>query len=70
MTADLVNLLLQFQPNDTEFENNLQYDKAARSFIAQLSNISASHWNKGADTPQDVLAVRTSNFGCSARLTC
>lgn len=57
MTADLVNVLLQFQPDDPEFKKNLHYDQAARNFISQLQNVSASHWNKGADTPQDVLTI-------------
>ncbi|KAF2027902.1 hypothetical protein EK21DRAFT_114390 [Setomelanomma holmii] len=57
MTADLVTVLLQFQPESPELKQRRDYDQAARSFVSQLSNISASHWSKGADTPQDVLAV-------------
>jgi COP9 signalosome complex subunit 3 len=57
MSADLVSILLQFQPESPEVKQKLEYDQQARSFVAQLSNISASHWQKGADTPQDVLEV-------------
>jgi hypothetical protein len=57
MSADLVNILLSFQPESPELKQKLEYDQQARSFVAQLSNISASHWQKGADTPQDVLEV-------------
>jgi hypothetical protein len=57
MSADLVSILFQFQPDSPELKQKLEYDQQARSFVAQLSNISASHWQKGADTPQDVLEV-------------
>ncbi|KAH4203988.1 hypothetical protein HBH96_000730 [Parastagonospora nodorum] len=57
MSADLVNLLLQFQPDAPEVKQRRDYDQAARNFVSQLSNISSSHWQKGADTPQDVLTV-------------
>jgi COP9 signalosome complex subunit 3 len=57
MSADLVNLLLQFQPDAPEVKQRREYDQQARNFVAQLSNVSPSHWQKGADTAQDVLAV-------------
>jgi COP9 signalosome complex subunit 3 len=58
MSADIATVLLQFQPDSPEFESRRDYDQAARNFVLQLSNISSSHWSKGADTPQDVLTVR------------
>lgn len=57
MTADLTTVLLQFQPEAEELKSRQKYDQAARQFVTQLNNISASHWSKGADTPQDVLEV-------------
>lgn len=58
MSAELVSILLQFQPDAPELKQRREYDTAARAFVLQLSNISASHWLKGADTQQDVLEVR------------
>jgi COP9 signalosome complex subunit 3 len=58
MAAELVNILLSFQPDSPELEKRRDYDTKARNFVKQLDNISASHWNKGADTQQDVLTVR------------
>jgi COP9 signalosome complex subunit 3 len=57
MSGDLLTVLLQFQPDSEELKQRRDYDQAARSFVSQLNNISASHWSKGVDTPQDVLAV-------------
>ncbi|KAF1945779.1 hypothetical protein EJ02DRAFT_473705 [Clathrospora elynae] len=57
MSAELVSLLLQFQPDSPQLKTRLDYDRAARNFVSQVSNISASHWSKGADTPQDVLTI-------------
>lgn len=57
MSADLVSILLQFQPEAPEVKLWRDYDQAARNFAAQLSNISSSHWQKAAGTPQDVLTV-------------
>jgi COP9 signalosome complex subunit 3 len=57
MTADLVNLCLQFQPESPELKQKRDYDQQARNFVSQLSNVSPAHWQKGADTPQDVLTV-------------
>jgi hypothetical protein len=69
MTADLVTVLLQFQPESPELKQRRDYDQAARSFVSQVSNISASHWSKGADTPQDVLTVRNALLTVEALLT-
>ncbi len=60
MSADLMNILLQFQPESPELKHRRDYDQAARNFVQQLSNISQGHWVKGADTQQDVLTVCTS----------
>ncbi|KAL5120948.1 hypothetical protein ACEQ8H_001136 [Pleosporales sp. CAS-2024a] len=57
MSADLVSLLLQFQPEAPELKQRREYDQQARNFVTQLSNVSASHWQKGADSSQDVLSV-------------
>ncbi|KAF1848546.1 uncharacterized protein K460DRAFT_334779 [Cucurbitaria berberidis CBS 394.84] len=57
MSAELTSILLQFQPESPEVKQKRDYDQAARSFVAQLANISAGHWLKAADTPQDVLEV-------------
>jgi COP9 signalosome complex subunit 3 len=57
MAADLLSVLLQFQPESAEVKHKRDYDQQARNFVSQLSNISAAHWQKGADTPQDVLKV-------------
>jgi COP9 signalosome complex subunit 3 len=51
--------LLQFQPDAPELKSRRDYDQAARTFVTQLSNISAPHWTKAADTPDDVLEVWT-----------
>jgi hypothetical protein len=59
MSTDLVSVLLQFQPDAPELKSRRDYDQAARNFVTQLSNISASHWTKAADTPDDVLEVWT-----------
>ncbi|KAL6707557.1 hypothetical protein ACN47E_003906 [Coniothyrium glycines] len=59
MSAELVSILLQFQPDAPELKQRREYDKAAYAFALQLANISSSHWAKGADTQQDVLAVLT-----------
>lgn len=57
MSAELVTILLQFQPDAPEVKQRRDYDAAARAFLVQLSNIPAAHWAKGADTQQDVLTV-------------
>jgi COP9 signalosome complex subunit 3 len=57
MSADLISLLLQFQPDSPQLKQRREYDQQARNFVSQLSNVSPSHWQKGADTPQDVLTV-------------
>lgn len=57
MTVELPTLLLQFQPESEDVKSRQKYDQAAKAFVKQLDNISASHWSKGTDTPQDVLEV-------------
>ena len=57
MSAEFTSILLQFQPESPELKQRRDYDQAARSFVSQLANISAGHWLKAADTPQDVLTV-------------
>ena len=59
MTVELPALLLQFQPESEELRSRHKYDQAARGFVKQLDNVSTPHWLKSADTPQDVLEVRT-----------
>ena len=61
MSAELASILLQFQPEAPELKQRREYDQAARSFVSQLSNISASHWLKGLDTPQEILPVSSLN---------
>lgn len=65
MAAELSSLLLSFQPDSPEVEKRRDYDSKARSFVAQLSNVSAPHWLKGADTAQDVFAVGMLPRACS-----
>jgi COP9 signalosome complex subunit 3 len=69
MSGDLVSLLLQFQPDAPELKQKREYDQAARNFVSQVSNIPASHWQKGADTPQDVLTVCFQHQALQALLT-
>jgi COP9 signalosome complex subunit 3 len=58
MSSDLFNVLFSFQPDDPAvLKSNLDYHKRARQFAQQLLNVSAAHFLKGADTPQDVLEV-------------
>ncbi|KAH8724492.1 hypothetical protein GQ44DRAFT_708766 [Phaeosphaeriaceae sp. PMI808] len=66
MSADLVSILLQFQPEAAELKQKREYDQAARSFVLQLSNISSSHWLKGAENSQDVLALLDPTFNSIA----
>jgi hypothetical protein len=68
MADNLVSILLSFQPDSPELEKRRDYDNAARNFVSQVSTISQSHWNKGADTQQDVLTVRRTRsvaWGCT-----
>lgn len=57
MSAELLNILLGFQPDAPELQQKREYDTTARNFVSSLGNISAQHFLKGADTPQDVLSV-------------
>ncbi|KAJ4383205.1 hypothetical protein N0V86_001249 [Didymella sp. IMI 355093] len=57
MTLELPTLLLQFQPDSEDVKSRQKYDQAAKAFVKQLDNVSALHWSKGADTPQDVLEI-------------
>jgi COP9 signalosome complex subunit 3 len=57
MAVELPALLLQFQPESEDLKSRQKYDQAAKAFVKQLDNVSASHWSKGADTPQDVLEI-------------
>ena len=58
MAADLLTLLLSFQPDTFGQEKMREYDAAARSFVTQVANVPVAQWSKGADTEQDVLVVR------------
>lgn len=58
MAESLLQILLQFQPGSLELKQKRDYDQAARNFVSQVSNISSTHWQKGVDTPNDVLTVR------------
>lgn len=57
MAAELLNILLSFQPDAPELQQKREYDKAAREFVANITNINASHYLKGADMSQDILSV-------------
>jgi COP9 signalosome complex subunit 3 len=57
MAAELLNILLNFQSTAPELQQRREYDKEARDFISNLSNITPSHYLKGADTAQDALSV-------------
>lgn len=57
MSDTLLNILLSFQPEAPELNTRRDYDQAARTFASEISNISASHWQKGADAPNDALTV-------------
>ncbi len=69
MTVELPTLLLQFQPDAEELKSRQKYDQAARQFVKQLDNVSASHFLKGAGTPQDVLEVYAASNHCWTTLT-
>jgi hypothetical protein len=69
MTLELPTLLLQFQPDSEDVKSRQKYDQAAKAFVKQLDNVSALHWSKGADTPQDVLEVSRLNGYSSPALT-
>jgi COP9 signalosome complex subunit 3 len=57
MSAELLNLCLGFQPDAPELKPRLEYNSAAKKFANEAANVSAQHWLKGADTPQDILEV-------------
>lgn len=57
MSAELLNLLLSFQPDSPDLKSKLEYHTQARQFAIQVANISGQHFLKGADTSQDVLEV-------------
>ncbi|CAA9957178.1 hypothetical protein CFE70_000753 [Pyrenophora teres f. teres 0-1] len=59
MSAGLVSQLLGFplQSSTPEAETRREYDANARTFAAQLANVPAAQWLKGADTDQDVLVL-------------
>ena len=57
MAVPLHALLLQFQPEAEELKVHQKYDQSARQFVKQLDNVSATHWMKGADTPEDIIEV-------------
>ncbi|KAF1930280.1 uncharacterized protein M421DRAFT_369933 [Didymella exigua CBS 183.55] len=57
MAVELPRLLLQFQPDSEDLKSRQKYDQAAKAFVRQLDSVSASHWSKDADTPQDVLEI-------------
>ncbi|KAF2739397.1 hypothetical protein EJ04DRAFT_484181 [Polyplosphaeria fusca] len=55
MSSELLQALWSFQPDSPEVQQKREYDHQARQFRHQVSNISTSHFLKGAETPQDVL---------------
>jgi COP9 signalosome complex subunit 3 len=57
MSAELLNLLYSFQPEDPELQSNLKYNGAARHFVNQCANVPQQQFNKGAGTSQDILEV-------------
>ncbi|KAH6643855.1 hypothetical protein C7974DRAFT_324937 [Boeremia exigua] len=57
MAVPLHALLLQFQPEAEELKVHQRYDQSARQFVKQLDNVSATHWMKGADTPEDIIEI-------------
>lgn len=69
MAVELPAVLLQFQPESEEVKSRQKYDQAAKAFVKQLDNVSAAHWSKGVDTPQDVLEVIRLNDCSCTRLT-
>ncbi|KAF2259456.1 hypothetical protein CC78DRAFT_537069 [Lojkania enalia] len=56
-SEQLLNLLLSFQPDAPELRQKRDYDSQVRSFVNQVANIPGQHYQKGADTPQDVLEL-------------
>jgi hypothetical protein len=70
MSSDLLTLLLQFQPEAPELKDRREYDLAARNFVQQVTTISPLQWQKGADTPQDVLTVCACHKATQTSLTC
>ncbi|KAF2661735.1 hypothetical protein K491DRAFT_586770 [Lophiostoma macrostomum CBS 122681] len=57
MSADLLSLLFSFQPDAEELKQKTAYDTQVQQFIRQVSNVSAQHFQKGAETQQDVLEL-------------
>jgi len=57
MAAELLHLLLGFQPDAPELQQRRDYDKVAREFVSNISNIAPSQYLKGADTTNDALGV-------------
>jgi COP9 signalosome complex subunit 3 len=57
MSADLVTVLLSFQPDSPELQQRREYDRQAREFVKQISGFTQAQFLKGADSPQDPLDV-------------
>ncbi|KAH9861608.1 hypothetical protein J1614_011360 [Plenodomus biglobosus] len=57
MAAELVKILLDFQPDSPALKQRCDYDQAARGFLLRLSNISPSLWSKAGESQQDVLTI-------------
>ncbi|KAF1979970.1 hypothetical protein BU23DRAFT_549136 [Bimuria novae-zelandiae CBS 107.79] len=55
MSAELVTLLANFQPDAQELQQRCNYDKEAREFVKHVSGLSQAQALKGADSPQDPL---------------
>lgn len=57
MASELLNIMLGFQPDSPELQQKRVYDHAAREFVGALNSIASHHFQKGADTSQDILTV-------------
>jgi len=57
MAAELLNILLGFQADAPELQQKREYDRAAREFVTNISNISPSNYLKATEAPNDILGV-------------
>lgn len=71
MSADLVAVLLSFQPDAPQLEQRREYDRQAREFVKQISGLTQAQFLKGADSPQDPLNVcQLRNISCYYTMPC
>lgn len=64
MAAELLNILLGFQADATELQQRREYDRTAREFVTNISNLPTSHFLKATDAPHDILGVSRAPVEC------